>query len=232
HRERFAAQVARLDAEPDLDVVGSRLRLFPSGAYGEGMRRWRNWHDSLLTHEDIRRELLIDSPVAHGCVMLRREAVERVGGWHEHGWAEDLDLWIRLAESGARFGKLARVLYAWRQHERSSTRQDARYAHERFTALKVAALDRGVLSGGRRALLVGTGTSLGRWAEALGPRVERTVEVKQPPVGARAGEPLGVETREPHVLVLVLMAPAARARWRRYLTDRGHTEMQDFIFVA
>ncbi len=231
HRERFALQVARLDTDPATDVLGARLRLFPSSAYGAGMRRWRAWHDSLLDHDEIRRELLIDSPIAHGGVVLRRGALERVGGWREHGWAEDLDLWIRLAESGARFAKLPRVLYAWRQHERSSTRTDARYARERFTALKVAALDRGLLAGGRRATLVGTGASLRRWESALGPRVSRTIEAKRPPGDADpVAGPLGLETTEP--LVLVLMAPEARARWRRHLTVLGRAELVDFIFVA
>lgn len=233
HRERFARQVDWLDARPDVDVVGSRVRLFPHAAFGAGMRRWMEWHNSLLDHDTMRHEMLIDSPIAHGCVTVRREAIERVGGWHEHGWAEDLDLWIRLVASGARFEKLPRVLYAWRQHDRSSTRTDARYAHERFTALKIAALDRGFLAGGRRAALLGSGVSLRRWEAALGARVTRAIEAKPP---RRAGttaddrEPIGLETKEP--LVLALLSPKARLRWRQSLMSRGWQEGHDFIFVA
>jgi glycosyltransferase involved in cell wall biosynthesis len=233
HRERFARQVEFLDSRPDVDVVGSRVRLFPHAAFGAGMRRWMLWHNALLAHDAMKHELLIDSPIAHGCVTLRREALERVGGWHEHGWAEDLDLWIRLVESGARFEKLPRSLYSWRQHDRSSTRTDARYAHERFTALKIAALDRGFLAGGRRATLVGSGASLRRWESALGARLTRTIEAKQPPAPdapANGREPIGWETREP--LVLALLSPKARRRWRDSLMSRGWQEGLHFIFVA
>lgn len=106
HRERLAAQLAFLRARPGVGVVGARVRLFPSGGFGTGMRRWAAWHNGLLGHDEMRRESLIDSPLAHGTAMLRRPALEAVGGWRERGWAEDLDLWLRLFEAGARFAKL------------------------------------------------------------------------------------------------------------------------------
>jgi glycosyltransferase involved in cell wall biosynthesis len=224
HRERFAAQAAWLRAHPDTAVVGSRVRLFPAGGYGVGMKRWAAWHNALLTHEAMRRESLIDSPLAHGTAMLRREVLEAAGGWHERGWAEDLDLWLRLFESGARFGKLPRALYGWRQHARSSTRTDRRYARERFVELKVDALARGVLAHGRRATLVGVGSSLAAWRAALGTRVIAAVESRRasPSVFMRYAAPF----------VLAYMAPAAREAWRRAARETSLTEGTHFVFVA
>lgn len=224
HRERFALQAAHLDAHPDVDVVGTRVRLFPAKAFGTGMARWTAWHNSLLTHEQMYREMLIDSPLCHGTALIRRGALDRVGGWQERGWAEDLDLWIRLAESGARFAKLPRALYGWRQHEGSSTRTDARYAWERFTALKVAALDRTLLREGRRARLVGVGESLQRWRGALGARVSQTIEARRPFEG--------LERDDSAPVIIALVAPAARERWRFALTKAGWSETLHFIFVA
>src|SRR5258705_515711 len=83
-----------------------------------------------VAHDDMANERLIDSPLAHGTAMLRREWLDRVGGWAERGWAEDVDLWLRLFEAGARFGKRPEVLYAWRQHRASATRRDPRYARD------------------------------------------------------------------------------------------------------
>ncbi|MCC6652051.1 MAG: glycosyltransferase family 2 protein [Candidatus Eisenbacteria bacterium] len=224
HRERFALQVAHFEAHADVDVCGTRVRLFPEKQYGEGMRRWTAWHNSLLTHEQMHRELLIDSPLCHGTALMRREALERVGGWQEQGWAEDLDLWIRLAESGARFGKLPRALYGWRQHDASSTRTDGRYARERFTELKVAALDRTLLQGGRRARLIGVGESLQRWRAALGERVARSIEARAPLAD--------LERDDAAPAIIALVAPAARERWRAALTRAGWSETLHFIFVA
>jgi GT2 family glycosyltransferase len=224
HRKRLECQFDWLEAHPDVDVLGTCVRLFPDGATGAGMRRWAAWHDSLLTHEAMRRELMIDSPLAHGTAMIRRSVLEAAGGWHERGWAEDLDLWVRLFARGARFAKLAQPLYGWRQHRGSATHTDARYSHMRFLSLKSAALDEDFLSGGRRATLIGVGTSLSRWRETLGPRLERSVELRRP-------APESLESLRPP-LVLALVAPVARERWRSVLTNRGLRELSDFIFVA
>jgi hypothetical protein len=145
------------------------------------------------------------------------------GGWHERGWAEDLDLWVRLFERGVRFAKLPRALYGWRQHAGSSTRVDPRYDWARFAELKLAALDRTLLAGSRRATLVGTGASLQRWRTALGHRVAESREARWPAVGV-------LEGRRPFVLVYV-SAPA-RERWRTAARAAGLAEMRDFIFVS
>jgi len=224
HRDRLALQAQFLAVDPGATVVGTRVRLFPQGAIGDGMRRWAAWHNSLLTHEAMVRELLIDSPLAHGTAMVRRDALIEAGGWNDRGWAEDLDLWVRLAGRGARFAKLPRALYGWRQHAASSTRTDPRYARERFTALKLAALERGLLARGRRATLVGTGTSLQRWRGALGERVRDAVDARRATSGVFASHP------PPFVLAYV--APDARRRWRETAEYSGLVELTDFIFVA
>lgn len=224
HRERFAAQAGWLTSHRGTDVVGSRVRLFPAGGFGTGMKRWASWHNSLLTHDEMRNESLIDSPLAHGTALVRRATLEAAGGWHERGWAEDLDLWLRLFERGARFAKIPRALYGWRQHARSSTRNDGRYARDRFMALKVDALARGLLSHGRRATLVGVGASLSAWREALHGRLETAVEAR------RAGSAV-FESHNPP-FVLAFMAPEARARWRRCAAESDMKEGYHFVFVA
>jgi cellulose synthase/poly-beta-1,6-N-acetylglucosamine synthase-like glycosyltransferase len=172
----------------------------------------------------MRRELLIDSPLAHGTAVMRWEVLERVQGWREYGWAEDLDLWIRLVEAGAHLGKVMEPLYGWRQHPLSSTRTDERYSRMQFMRLKVSALDRGLLSGGRKAVLVGVGKSLQRWQTALGTRLAASVELRHPP------EPVDALLTRP--VILALMSPMARDRWRQTLVSAGAMELRDFIFVS
>ena len=58
----------------------------------------------------------------------------------------------------------------------------------------------------------------------LGERIERRVEMRRPRADAIP------ELQPP--LVLAVMAPVARERWRSVLTDRGLRELTDFIFVA
>jgi len=225
HRRRLALQLEALRRHPELAVVGSRLRLFPATQTGVGMRRWAAWHNALLDHDAMRSERFIDSPLAHGTALLRREWLERVGGWSERGWAEDLDLWMRLFDAGARFAKRPEVLYGWRQHRRSATRRDPRYRRDRFIALKLDALERGILAGREALTLVGVGASLERCVPVFHSR--RHVHV----VNTGRPEAIALRALEPPV-VLVFVAPRARARWREALVKSGMCEERHFIFIA
>jgi glycosyltransferase involved in cell wall biosynthesis len=225
HRRRFELQRASLDHDRSLTVLGTRLRIFPSGEGWVGMRRWAAWHNTLLTHEEIARDILVDSTLAHATAMIRRPALEAVGGWAERGWPEDVDLWLRLLARGARFAKLPRTLYAWRQHVTSATR-DARYSQGRFDALRLDALRAVLLDRDRDVTVVGVGRGLRRWCELLeaeGRRVTR-VAARGPTPGVLAG------LAEP--TVLVYGAPAVRALWREALARSGRVEGRTFVFVV
>jgi glycosyltransferase involved in cell wall biosynthesis len=226
HHRRFERQVAHLARHRSVSVVGARVRLFPAHACGAGMRRWVEWHNDLLDHDAMWHESLIDSVLAHGTAMMRRRALEAAGGWVERGWPEDMDLWRRLFESGARFAKRREVLYAWRQHAGSATRNDPRYHRERFDALRLDALVTGPLSGAPAAAVVGVGKGLARWRELLTPRWPNlhVHSFGRPP------RPLPASLVPP--LVLVFGARPARLRWRAALDAEGWREWHDFIFVA
>lgn len=223
HRRRLEVQMERLRRAGGGLVLGTRVRLFPAAGHGVGMARWCRWHNALLTHEEIVREVLIDSPLAHGTLVASRAVLERAGGWRECGWPEDADLWIRLAESGARFEKLPRVLYGWRQHPESSTRRDARYRREGFLALHLDALSRGRLLAGPLRTVVGTGESLARWRSALTGSGVRVVEADAP------DESILRSLHPP--LAIVMLSPRARSRWRASMCRIGMSEMRDFIFT-
>lgn len=226
HRRRLELQRAALDDSGDVAVVGCRLRMFPATHTGVGMRRWARWHNTLMTHEAMASEILIDSPLAHGTAMIRREWLERVGGWHERGWAEDLDLWIRLLREGARFAKRPEILYGWRQHRGSATRRDPRYRRERFVALKLEALRHDFVRERRQVTVVGVGESLVRAREAI-------ASIGVSVVSRVAGRPSeGVIEHLSPPAILVFVSPVARARWRESLHHRGWREREDFIFAS
>jgi len=225
HRERFALQLAALERAPEVDVLGTRLRLFPAAQVTAGMRRWSEWHNSLLHHDDMERESLIDSVLAHGTAMIRRSALESVDGWQERGWAEDMDLWLRLLARGARFAKLGRTLYAWRQHPASATRRDPRYTRARMDALRIHALENRPLGRARHATVIGVGASLERWTRLLRHHGWSVTAVTRPrPDRAPATFHLP--------LLLVFGAAPARTRWRDALLHSGLAEGRNFVFIA
>lgn len=109
--QRFAQQVKYLQEHADCVLVGSRVLLIdPDGA------PIRPWVDQ-LDHETIdRAHLDREWPVVHPAVMMRREAVERVGGYRQrYATLEDLDLFLRLAEVG-KLANLPEILLHYRQH--------------------------------------------------------------------------------------------------------------------
>ncbi|HYE99087.1 MAG TPA: glycosyltransferase, partial [Planctomycetota bacterium] len=134
HRRRLELQVARLEAVPRVDVLGCRVRAW--GPTAEGMRRYVAWQNGLLDHDAIAAALFVESPLVHPSVMLRRDALERAGGYRATPWPEDYDLWLRLAEGGARFEKLPRTLLAWRESPGRLTRTHPMYAASAIAAAK------------------------------------------------------------------------------------------------
>jgi glycosyltransferase involved in cell wall biosynthesis len=116
--ERFAKQVEYLQKNPQCVAVGSRVLLVDP----LGSPLWETSPE--IAHEGIEARLLSGDGqgMVHPAVMLRRDAVMTVGGYRpEYQWAEDLDLFLRLARIG-RLANLPEILLDYRQHLRSLNR--------------------------------------------------------------------------------------------------------------
>lgn len=135
--ERLGRQVEYLRAHPDVICVGTAVQLID-----EAGRFLRDRHPG-LDHEAIQeRALAGDCALNHPSVMMRRAALEAVGGYHvEFMPAEDLDLWLRLGEIG-RLTNLPDVLMKYRQHEASFSEQHQRLQLERSGAAVLEACRR------------------------------------------------------------------------------------------
>jgi glycosyltransferase involved in cell wall biosynthesis len=168
---RLELQAAALDRDPAIDILATRVRLFaPGGMSNRGMQRYVAWTNALLRHEEILSQRFVDAPIVHPSVMLRRETVAALGGYREIDGPEDYDLWLRAAERGLRFAKLPQRLLSWRDGASRLTRVDPRYAPTAFRSVKLDALCRGPLSGGRPVVIWGAGPIGKAWARALAAR--------------------------------------------------------------
>jgi glycosyltransferase involved in cell wall biosynthesis len=167
HPERLARQAAWLEAHPETDVVACRVAGFPAGDVRQGFQVYLDWQNSLLTNAEIRREIFVESPLAHPSVAFRRERVLALGGYQDHGWPEDYDLWLRLYLAGAGFARLPETLVEWREHPARLTRCDPRYSLENFLRLKAYYLMRGPLAGRDVVILWGAGMAGRRLSKHL-----------------------------------------------------------------
>ena len=157
HPERFARQVEFLENHPRIGVVSCRVEAFPVEQVRQGFQIYIEWLNSLLSDEDIRREIFIESPLPHPSVMLRRELFLASGGYQDHGWPEDYDMWLRLYLADTGFAKLPDVLLAWREDMGRLTRTDSRYSLENFLRVKAFYLAAGPLSDRDAVFIWGAG---------------------------------------------------------------------------
>lgn len=241
-RQRLELQSLRLDQEPALTALGSRvLLLAPEGARNDGMRAYVDWLNQLVEPDQLARELFVESPLVHPSVTMRTDALRALGGYRDTGGPEDYDLWLRAAAAGWRFAKHPDVLLDWRDRPARLTRTDPRYHADRFRDAKLHALAAGLLAGARPAVIWGAGPVGKAWSRDLrarGHRVAAFVEVDPRKIGQRIhGAPVvGVADAgrlETGPLHLAAVGRAdARERIRTEAARLGLTEGRDFVAVA
>lgn len=121
---RLERQVAVLDAEPDVAIVGTWVDLYD--AEGRLVRRMRG---SIEDQADFLSLILTNQlPLAHPSVMFRLAPVLEAGGYDVSlRYAEDQDLWRRLALAGHEARVVRETLLRFRLHE---GQQSQRHAEE------------------------------------------------------------------------------------------------------
>jgi GT2 family glycosyltransferase len=244
HPDRLARQVHFLDRHPQVGVAGCLVSGFPPELVGEGSRLYLRWLNSLVTDADIRREIFIESPFAHPSVIFRRDWVEQVGGYQERGWAEDYDLWLRLAQAGARFAKVPEILLEWRETPQRLTRTNERYSLDNFLRAKAYYLKHGPLAGREPVFIWGAGTAgkrLGRYLQQDEVPLAAYVDVDPRKIGrTRRGLPV-LSPQELRIrwerstcpaLIAAVGARGARPIIRERLSALGLVEGQDWWFAA
>ena len=92
--ERFARQVAYLDAHPHIGVLGTGCSCIDEQGKPHLYR-----FENVVSTEEILDDLKNGPPLCHPSVMMRTEVVRAVGGYHRsYAHCEDYDLWLRLSE--------------------------------------------------------------------------------------------------------------------------------------
>src|SRR3954451_4607612 len=91
---RLERQLELMEADPQVAVVGSRMR--EEDAAGRPLRPRTSFAPG-----DVGAVLLRFNPIPNSCALMRRELVLEAGGYDaRYRYAMDYDLWLRLAERG------------------------------------------------------------------------------------------------------------------------------------
>jgi glycosyltransferase involved in cell wall biosynthesis len=242
--DRLSQQVDFLERNPSIGVVGSRVHAFAEGGVRQGFQVYLDWLNSLVDHEQICREIFVESPFVHPSVTFRKAIIENAGSYQDHGWAEDYDLWLRLYLAGTRFAKLPEVLLDWREAPKRLTRLDSRYSLENFLRAKAHYLMRGPLASRDAVILWGAGMTGRRLSKHLirqGSPLAAFIDIDPDKIGrTRFGLPIYApgqlnglwdQFKNP-ILLAAVGARGARQLIRRQLTSFGLCEGSDWLGVA
>ncbi|WP_286192942.1 MULTISPECIES: glycosyltransferase family 2 protein [unclassified Synechococcus] len=116
--ERLGKQVAHMEAHPDCVLLGTWAQIL------EVDRPVDRFHRHPVNEVELRYLMLFNNPFVHSSVMLRKQAVQQVGGYTtdpERQPPEDFELWSRLSRIG-QVANMGEVLLAYREIPGSMSR--------------------------------------------------------------------------------------------------------------
>jgi glycosyltransferase involved in cell wall biosynthesis len=246
HPERLAAQVEFLCAPENraTGVVGSLVEFGGDRAASAGYALHVDWTNALVTSEALALARFVESPLVNPSVMFRRELVARHGAWRDGDFPEDYELWLRWLDAGVRMAKVPRVLLTWHDSPSRLTRTDARYAPEKFFAMKAEWIARELarVAAGRDIFVWGAGRHTRKRAAHLtahGVVIAGYIDVDAKKTGRGLGG-TGVPVIGDHALpapgklfvLSYVTTRGARDYNREKLVAHGYLEGRDFLLCA
>jgi len=235
--QRLARQLEVMAKYPVTALCGTCVRMIGPGI-GYGRRRYERWINELVTHDAIVRELFVECPIPHPTFMITRKAFETVGGYQDHGWAEDYDLCLRVFTAGLRFAKAPEILLDWRDSPQRLSMTDERYAPSRFRNLKRHYLFQTYLKDHDVFYQWGAGEVGKRWLREWGRHTPAAVADINPRKIGRSihGVPVIAPEDLPRpgngYILIAVGASDAHQDIRDRLIPRGYRELEHFLFLA
>lgn len=241
HPTRLQRQVEFLNERPDLAVIDCQAELGRCDFTGDGMVAYVSWINSLVTSGQIHCNLLVESPLVHPAVLMRRAAVESVGAYLEDGTPEDYGLWLRLASAGYGLGKLPEHLFRWNDSPSRVTRTDPRCELESAMRLRVRHIPDLVAGAGEGVVVWGMGPTGRLLLKHLGEQgipVKRLIDIDAKKVGnvwqGIRIEPLEALLKGPQEspILVALGTRPAKELVREHARRQGWEEGVDFWLVS
>ena len=119
--DRFESQVNFLEKHPEVDVLGTSIYLIDDKGTNIGKR---------TPYPTPSKQIFLDrNEVFHGSAMIRRDALQGVGGYGElFRYSQDYDLWLRIATQN-NIRNLKTPLYSFRMHNSSVSLKKTKEQH-------------------------------------------------------------------------------------------------------
>ncbi len=246
---RLQSQLKILLENPNVDIVGSKVELFRAEQeIGLGYSIYQQWINGLCQHEDIANQIFVESPIPHPTALFYKSTFNYLGGYQDHGWPEDYDLWLRAFLAGLRFAKPeGSALLAWRDHSQRASRVDQRYAKHGFLRCKAHYLARYLTQqkGVKQCSIWGagpTGLKLHDYLEQEGIRVTHFIDINST-LENRQKRGKAVKVYRPEntklfspdahsICIIAVSARGARGKLKTLFDVQGWRETKDYLFAA
>ena len=101
-KERFAKQIAYVEAHPDIDAVGTDIAEFNKDPFTEEMRT-RVCH---ANHDDIEKMCKKRNPMNHVTACIKKSSLLKAGGYQTLLLLEDYLLWINMICVGCKLANI------------------------------------------------------------------------------------------------------------------------------
>jgi len=242
---RLEVQLGFARSNPGIALTGGLVRHAADPARlpnTTGMERFVRWVNSVVTPEEIRRDLLVDCPVPHPTFFIRRSLMLQLGGYTSEPLPEDYDLVLRLHRAGLAAGKVRREVLEWRDRPDRASRTRPAYSIGALRELKVRHLCLTELPGPRPFVVWGAGDVGKRFVLCLqrhGRRPAAFVDLDPRKFGkvihgcpVWTPEEFLARRRQGWLTLCAVGAPGAREDIREWMRSRGLAEERDFLFVA
>ncbi|MCW9088307.1 MAG: glycosyltransferase [Gammaproteobacteria bacterium] len=239
--ERLEKQLGFLKENPEIDLVGSRVSLFPEELILEGFYEYIRWQNSCITPEQIAHNIYVELPIAHPSVMFRRKVVMDAGGYRDGDFPEDYELLLRLHQRGHQMAKLPETLLHWRDSGERLTRTDGRYRREAFDIIRARYLAQDPrLKQGRPLVFWGAGRKTRKRIAHLlqhGHRSSAWIDIDPNKIGntiddAPVVSPQWLEQREKPFVLSYVSNHGARELIAKDLRAMGYVEGKDYLMVG
>ena len=124
--ERFAEEVAFLEANPEIDCVGSGMIIFDEN--GErGIR--------LNIEKPTKDFLIYTTPFAHPTIMMKKSVYDALGGYttsEKSLRCDDTELWFRFYAAGYKGYNIQKPLYYYHESEKDFSKRSFKSSLETF----------------------------------------------------------------------------------------------------
>ena len=239
--ERLALQLDYLNANPDIALVGSRVRLFPEEIIQDGFNEYIRRQNGCITPQQIADNIYVELPIANPSICFRRDVVLEVGGYRDGDFPEDYELLLRLHQNGQQMAKLPEVLLHWRDSEGRLTRTDERYSRGAFDRIRAAYLAADPRLQQERPLAYwGAGRATRRRTEHLinhghAPHVWIDIDpgkIGKTYQGAEVVAPHWLEQKEKPFVLSYVSNHGARELIATDLESRGYRNGTDYLMVG